>query len=221
MSTRLTIAVLTLVVALGVGCQPYYDVEVRTPIRATLDVSGFDRVLVAGFAAAGDDSVNLNEETVRLLRSQLRGRSRLQIAQADPVSIDASHLQDGAYWKRIGEEHPRALIITGSVSLARDLDMQEVKSSPLPRRTASGFERGNGLASVDRQRFTLRAVLVFIDGSTGTTVMVRPFNLQSHYDAGQDVPPLSAYFDLMDRLVPPFLRIVSDQTIRGTRTLLK
>jgi len=194
---------------------------VATPTRATLDVSTFDRVLVAGFAAGGDHTVNLNDETVRLLRGQLRGRCHLQIADAEPVPIAPGDLQNGAYWKRIGEEHPRALIITGSVSLVHDLETQDVKAYPLPRRTSSGVERGNGLTSGDRQRFTLRAVLVFIDGSTGGTVLVRPFHLQSRYEAGKQVPALSAYFDLMDRLVPPFLRIVSDQTIRGTRTLLR
>jgi NAD(P)-dependent dehydrogenase (short-subunit alcohol dehydrogenase family) len=103
---------LTLVVALGMGCQPYYNVEVATPTRATLDVSAFDRVLVAGFAAAGHETINLNDETVRLLRSQLRGQSRLQVAEADPVRIDTGRLQDGvelAGSVRVVDEHGEGL----------------------------------------------------------------------------------------------------------------
>ena len=40
--------------------------------RPKLDVSPFQRVLVAGFVAGGTDDVDANQETVRLLRSQLR-----------------------------------------------------------------------------------------------------------------------------------------------------
>ena len=41
------------------------------------------------------------------------------------------------------------------------------------------------------------------------------------YNAQQNTPALSSYFELMDRLVPNFLSTLSSQKIRGTRVLLK
>jgi hypothetical protein len=41
------------------------------------------------------------------------------------------------------------------------------------------------------------------------------------YSAQQNMPALSSYFELMDRLVPNFLTTLSSQKIRGTRVLLK
>jgi hypothetical protein len=36
-----------------------------------------------------------------------------------------------------------------------------------------------------------------------------------------NTPALSAYFELMDKLLPGFLSTLSTQRIRGTRTLIK
>ena len=41
------------------------------------------------------------------------------------------------------------------------------------------------------------------------------------YNANQQTPALSSYFELMDRLLPAFLNTLSAQKIKGTRTLLK
>ena len=54
----------------------FYEIPIETPIQPKLDVSAFQRVLVAGFIAGGTDDVDANLETVRLLRSQLRTSRR-------------------------------------------------------------------------------------------------------------------------------------------------
>ena len=41
------------------------------------------------------------------------------------------------------------------------------------------------------------------------------------YSETQNTPALSAYFELMDKLLPGFLSTLSTQKIRGTRTLIK
>ena len=61
--------------ALGVAGASFDEIPIETPIQAKLDVSAFQRVLVAGFVAGGSDDVDANLETVRLLRSQLRTKS--------------------------------------------------------------------------------------------------------------------------------------------------
>ena len=41
------------------------------------------------------------------------------------------------------------------------------------------------------------------------------------YSEDQRVSPLSSYFELMDRLLPNFLGVITPQKIRGTRVLLR
>src|SRR5438105_6375109 len=69
------------------GCTNYYEIPIETPIRPKLDVSAFQRVLVAGFIAGGTDDVDANLETVRLLRSQLRNKSDLRVIDADVLPL--------------------------------------------------------------------------------------------------------------------------------------
>ncbi len=55
---------------------------------AKLDLARFERVLVAGFVTQTTEVVDLNRETVRLLREQLRHRSTLQVIDAETVLLD-------------------------------------------------------------------------------------------------------------------------------------
>jgi hypothetical protein len=69
------------------ACTNYYEIPIETPIRPKLDVTGFQRVLVAGFISGGTDDVDANQETVRLLRSQLRTKSELKVIDADVMEL--------------------------------------------------------------------------------------------------------------------------------------
>ena len=74
-----------------------FEVPIETPIPAKLDVSAFQRVLVAGFVAGGNDDVDTNQETVRLLRSQLRNKSGMRVIDADPLQlVDVAQEQNKA-----------------------------------------------------------------------------------------------------------------------------
>ena len=87
-----TIASLALV-ACVTACTGFYEIPIETPISPKMDVSAFQRVLVAGFISGGSDDVDGNLETVRLLRSQLRSKSNLRVIEADDellvVLVDA------------------------------------------------------------------------------------------------------------------------------------
>jgi hypothetical protein len=261
----------------------YFEIPIETPIQPKLDVSAFQRVLVAGFVAGGTEDVDANQETVRLLRSQLRTKSSLKVIDADIMALveiaqdqnkaanavgsadidepttdregapaagaavgsnasdhgtqplplpqrikDEKDLEpyerlfaNTAYWKKIGEEYQNPLIVTGTVLFTP--------------RTASGFVQreqevydGFGRRRVvpvrtymERKGFILRPKFVFIDGRTGATIYSESRREEILYNAQQDTPALSSYFELMDRIVPDFLGTLSNQKIRGTRVLLK
>jgi hypothetical protein len=278
------------VAALTLACgADFLEIPIETPIQAKLDVSAFQRVLVAGFVAGGSEDLDANQETVRLLRSQLRTKSSLKVIDADilpllevanegqpapaaaanaPASASsgegsgpstptvrptstttpaagkddktaqtltlAQKIKDEkdlepyerlfantAYWKRIGEEFQNPLIVTGTVLFTnrstsgfvqRD---QEIFDS-LGRRRVVPVRTYQ-----ERKGFILRPKFVFIDGRTGATMYSESYREEILYNAQQNTPALSSYFELMDRLVPNFLSALSSQKIRGTRVLLK
>jgi hypothetical protein len=85
---RLATKVSSIVAALLIaGCNGYYEIPFETPIKPKLDVSAFQRVLVAGFITGGTEDVDGNLETTRLLRSQLRTKSDLRVIDADVLPL--------------------------------------------------------------------------------------------------------------------------------------
>src|SRR6188472_2194426 len=95
MTGRISLKLLSCVVAVGVaGCASFYEIPIETPIAAKLDVSAFQRVLIAGFISGGTDDVDGNLETTRLLRSQLRNRSDLRVIDADVLPLMEAAVED-------------------------------------------------------------------------------------------------------------------------------
>jgi hypothetical protein len=254
----------------------YYEIPIETPIQPKLDVSPFQRVLVIGFVAGGTEDVDANQETVRLLRSQLRTKSSLKVIDADIVPLidvakdqsqggndDQSAPREGsappaprasngnggsernamalpanikdekvlepyerlfantAYWKRIGEEFQNPLIVTGTVLFTNRSTSGFVQRD---QETFDSLGRRRVVPTrmyMERKGFILRPKFVFIDGRTGATMYSESYREEILYNAQQNTPALSSYFELMDRLVPNFLSALSSQKIRGTRVLLK
>src|SRR4029434_7456810 len=94
-----TLAILTALGAVTMlACGPEtFEIPIETAIQPKLDVSAFQRVLVAGFVAGGSDDLDTNQETVRLLRSQLRNKSSLKVIDADVMPlIDIAQEQNKA-----------------------------------------------------------------------------------------------------------------------------
>jgi len=126
-----------------------------------------------------------------------------------------------AYWKRIGEEFQNPLIVTGTVLFANRSTSGFVQRD---QETFDSLGRRRVVPTrtyMERKGFILRPKFVFIDGRTGATMYSESYREEILYNAQQNTPALSSYFELMDRLVPNFLSALSSQKIRGTRVLLK
>jgi hypothetical protein len=126
-----------------------------------------------------------------------------------------------AYWKRIGEEYQQPLIVTGAVLFAPQqrsgfVQREQESYDPFGRRVVVPVR-----TYMERKGFVLRPTFIFIDGRTGETLHSETFREEVLYNANQQTPALSSYFELMDRLLPAFLNTLSAQKIKGTRTLLK
>jgi len=254
------------------ACGPsFFEIPLETPLQPKLDVTPFQRVLVAGFVAGGTEALDTNQETVRLLRSQLRTKSSLKVIDADVMPLleivqAQAKASDGefaqapgpgdqsaqaaldradvpglpkaikvekdlepyerifantAYWKKIGEEYQNPLIVTGTVlftpqSRSGFVQREQEEFDSFGRRRVVPVR-----TYMERTGYILRPKFVFIDGRTGATLYSETYREEILYNAQQNTPALSSYFELMDRLVPNFLGNFSTQKIKGTRVLLR
>ena len=245
------------------ACTNYYEIGIETPLQPKLDVSQFQRVLIAGFVAGGTEDIDGNLETARLLRSQLRSESRLQVIDTDVLDLleiarnesisenqevengngnssEAIENEDGknelseedlevydhifaniGYWRQLGEEHQNPLIVTGTIHFT-----PHQRSGMVTREREIYDEFGRrSVAPVrayrERRGFILSPKFIFIDGRTGVTIHTERHREEVLYDVSSNTPALSSYFELMDRLMPAFLGALSDQSIKGSRVLLK
>ena len=254
---------LVLVGALA-GCTSYYEIPIETPVSPKLDTTQFQRVFVAGFVAGGNDDVDGNLETVRLLRSQLRQKGTLRVIEAEALPLLQLAAEQGGvekvapppstsenataattepqlpeireardlevyekifsnteFWKKVGDEHQGALIVTGTV-----LFRPHTSSGFVQREQETYDEFGRRRVTpqrvyMERTGFILRPTFVFIDGRTGETLHSETFSEEVLYNQNTQTPALSSFFELMDRLLPSFLNSMTAQKIRGTRVLIK
>ena len=259
-------------VALLAGCATFYEIPIETSLTPKLDISKFQRVLIAGFVSGGSEDVDANIETARLLRSQLRRNSELEVIDAAVLPLieiaaeqagptrNARTIPDGfaaaepgdqqdsdpvdrvgeddsmsereleafetifanvGYWRDLGEEYQNPLILTGTIYFS-----PHARSGMVTREReeydAFGVRRTVPIRTYrDRRGFVLSPKFIFIDGATGATLYTERHREEILYDSSQSTPALSSYFELMDRLLPSVLGAFSNQSIRGTRTLLK
>jgi len=267
MTARSAAAIASLVLLAGsASCTSFYEIPIETPIQPKMDVSMFQRVLIAGFIGGGTEDVDANLETVRLLRSQLRTKSTLRVIEAEVLQLadiakeqakgetsapaspggaadgqqatqaeqDTTRIRnekdleryqsifaDVAFWKKLGEEYQGPLIITGTVLFS---PLSTAGYVPVEREYFDQLGRRRVIQSrqyQERKGFTLQPKLIYIDGRTGATLYSETLREEILYNAQQNTPALSSYFELMDKLLPSFLNTLSMQKVRGTRMLVK
>ena len=211
------------------GCTSARPITIETRITPRTDLPTFHRVLIAGFVTVErSEDLDVNVETIRLLRSQFRSKTSLTVIASDAVPLDTGHttelmFADTAFWRLLGEEYLDPLIITGTIRFV-----------PTSR---SGFVRQNHDAfdDIGRRRvattrdyvrtegYRLEPTFVLIDGGTGSVLQALTCREEELLDVNRPVPALAAYFELMDRILPAFLATVraTDQNIRVSRMLLR
>ena len=244
-----SVAVALAGLVLAAGCASFVEVPVETPLQSKLDVSRFRRILIAGFVVdLADTDIDLSAETSRLLQNQLRSNTRIQVLEPDRPPLEdaldnllarigeqgayASEekeqfvleadrlLEDPLFWRKMGEEYQQPLIITGKLGFAAQNRSGFQPEERVMRDAANSPRLVRGNRYMERKGFTLSADFYFIDSKTGELIHKERFTEEVLYGERQRVSPLSSYFELMDRLLPNFLGVITPQRIRGTRVLL-
>lgn len=232
------------------GCASFVEVPVETPLKSKLDVTRFRRILIAGFVTdLVDADVDLSAETSRLLQNQLRSNTRIQVLEPDrpplqdaldnilarldeegsyvseekeQYALEADRLlEDPEFWRKMGEEYQQPLIVTGRLGFQGQNRSGFQPEERVVRDTGGSPRLVRGNRYSERKGFTLSAELYFIDSKTGELIHKERFTEEVLYGERQQVSPLSSYFELMDRLLPNFLGVITPQRIRGTRVLLR
>lgn len=196
--TRISAAVAgTVALVFLTGCAASRNPSV-TQLRSTATpISPFERLWVAGFVSDSIRGVDVNGETVRLLRAELYKQGRVRVLSGEALRLEGEDVfADSAYWRRVGEEHGNPVIVTGSVTL-RAAPPNVIQ--PVGR--AAGYILQPG--------FFLESRIVLVDGTTGEVVFSRRMPRQVRYGAGRHGSPMFMYLLMMDELMPDLLRAVT------------
>jgi hypothetical protein len=132
------------------GCAGFYEIPIETPIQPKMDVTAFQRVLVAGFISGGSDDVDANLETVRLLRSQLRSKSQLRVIEAEVLPLaEIAAIEAGDDGRTITTTSTGVMPV-GPIPTA-DLAKPAADAKPAePRRPESGIRNEKDLSKYDK-----------------------------------------------------------------------
>ncbi len=118
----------------------------------------------------------------------------------------AKLFEDTEYWKQVGTEHEQPLIVTGSVLFlphAREGFVQREQE------VYDSFGRRQVVpvrTYMERKGYILRPTFVFIDGRTGAIIATEPVPKETLYASDARTSTTFLYFQLMNRVVPRFLR---------------
>jgi hypothetical protein len=171
--------------SLGVGCSArVVRISRSLPAVVQKELAGVSRVWVAGFLTGGRSEIDLNTETVRLIRGDLRKWSRADVVDAEPLLLDGNdRLHDVEYWRRLGEEQGAPLIVTGSVKLL---------IAP-----AAMVQRGRRTMYLPTGR-VLESTVVLIDGQSGEVLATRKLPSRMRYSEGAVASSMALFYQMMD-----------------------
>ena len=198
--------------------------------EADVDLGSGDRRACCRTSSAPTPSCRCWSPTARRCTTRSRRCSRSWARAAsytkqekEQYKLEADRvLQDAEFWRKVGEEFQNPLIVTGRVGFEaqnRSGFQSEERVVRDPGTNRPRLVRGNRY--LERKGFSLTADFHFVDGRTGQTLHKEKFTEEVLYGEEQKISPLSSYFELMDRLLPNFLGVISPQKIRGTRVLLR
>lgn len=215
--------------ASGLASPAEAEVEVRLqlPQRAKIDLRGKESVTVAPFLVIAQEGetrgaerdVDVEGEFGRYLEKILRRETDLHVVEAGPLAFPtydlAELLEDGAFWRDVGERTQADLIVSGSL----DFDVQDRTGyrteefvSPLDGRT---YYRQ---VLVEQTGFEYDVLMVVVDGASGRVLYRDNFKDFRSFPSG-DVDPVAGMFENLYSLEDRILNVFSQQEVETTRVL--
>lgn len=225
--TTLLLALLGLLLGGGWAAARTYEVRVRLPVRARLDLGQRDSVAALPFLVVSregedrlaDRSVDVQGEFARYLVKVLRRDTDLDIIESGPVDFPTYDVDalaaDKDFWRAIGERTGADLILCGSL----DFDVQdrsgyrtEEYTSPYDGRT---YRRQ---VLVEQTGFEYDIVMQVFDGETGELLYSDNFKDFRKYE-GERADPLAGMFENLFALEDRIVGIFTQKEVEASRVL--
>jgi hypothetical protein len=180
----------------GVACHPrVVTLANAIPADVQLKLARVTRVWIAGFHAVPNRDIDLDGETVRLIRQELRRATSLEVIEAEPLVVPTEDVfSDRAYWRRLASEHGSPLIVTGTVNFL-------VAPATTVQRGRHTFVSAAGRV--------LDPEVVIIDGRNGDVILKERIPPRMRYGIGRFAFTVPLYFDLMERAMPDWIRVIA------------
>ena len=227
---RVTLATLAcLGVLAGAAAADVVRVTLRLPVRAALDLTGRDNLLVAPFLVVrqeGEDTfrgrdLNVKEDFHRYLLKILKRDTTLEVKEEEAIDYPSYDLDalshDRDFWRALGERTESDLILTGSL----DFDIQdksgyrlEEYTSPLDGRT---YYRQ---VLVEETGFEFDILMQVYDGTTGELLYSDNFKDFKTLEGGS-ADPVAGMFQNLIALEDRIVGIFAKQDVEATRVLFR
>jgi hypothetical protein len=184
-------------------------VTISAPMPARIDMSRIRKILVTRFIVDQELSgVDLNKETVSLVRRSMRKKTRLDVLETDPPPLPEQPLRDllanSGFWRRLAETHGADMLIAGKVSYESQDRSGFVTVDEISPVTGQRVRRSR---FVDREGFTLGLHLFFMDGVTGRLLYEDQFTGENTM-TGHGTDRLSVLYTLFEQFEDDFLGIL-------------
>jgi nucleotide-binding universal stress UspA family protein len=195
------------------------EVQIHLPVPQKIDVTGMRRLLVGGFRANDDPSLDIDLEYARWLKEMLRKRTTFEIIDADPPPLPEQELRDivknSSYWKRIAQRFSADLIVAGTVTFERQDKSGFVSEDVISPVTGQRIRRTR---YAEREAFSLVLNLFFFRGAGGELLHEERLTEDAIYD-GKGNDALTGLHQLADRSSEEILGVLMPRVKTETRYL--
>ncbi len=204
----------------GIGCGgAAYLVTIQHPMKERIPPDKYKSILVAGFLAE-EDKLNLNFETVKYLRTELRKNTPYKVIEEKPIEIPSARIEelpsDTDFWKSLAIQAKAELIMWGRINYTAEptAELKEMSyRHPVTGRILTATQL------VERTNFKVELDLYFSDGSSGEVVYQDKYSQTIPYKERPSAD-LPIFFNLMNRILPSILGVLIPQKMTDARYIL-
>ncbi len=196
------------------------QVQVSLPVPERVDMTGIDSILVTRAVLLNDNpKVDMNKETVGLLRRELRKRTRLHVLDVEAPPLPEQPLDELArnpeFWKDLAAKYGADMVLTGSLKYEitdRSSFVTEDIISPV---TGQRIRRTR---FADREGFQVVFHVYFLRGRDGVLLYDDEFSEDTTVD-GKGNDPLTVLFTMFEHIESDMFGIIASKQKVESRTL--
>ena len=228
---RFTAAVafaLMLPLSAGVALAGTVQVKLKLPVRAALDLTGRNKLVVAPFQVVRQEGertfrgkqLDVKGDFQRYLIKVLKRDSGLDVEEVENVEYPSDDCEalahDRDFWRALGERTSADLLLAGSL----DFDVQD-KSGYRTEEYVSPFDGRTYYRQVlvEQTGFDFDIVLMVFDGRTGARLYFDNFKDFKEFE-GEKTDPLKGMFENLASLEDRILNVFTQKTVETSRMLL-